>query len=157
MDKQHIVDEINVKVYKNGEGKIKGEVLNSVLIDIISFIEDRVTALKEDLVFITEEEYEALVNSGTTDSFAQGSSRLTKVILPDTITYIGWGAFSGCISLRTFIVLASTPPSLQSDTFNSTNSTFFIYVPDASVDAYKKATNWSQYQSRIKPLSEYVE
>lgn len=67
MDKQHIVDEINVKVYKNGEGKITGEVLNSVLIDIISFIEDRVTALKEDLVFITEEEYEALVNSGTVD------------------------------------------------------------------------------------------
>ena len=67
MDKQHIVDEINVKVYKNGEGKIKGEVLNSVLIDIISFIEDRVTALKEDLVFITEEEYEALVSSGTVD------------------------------------------------------------------------------------------
>lgn len=67
MDKQHIVDEINVKVYKNGEGKITGEVLNSVLIDIISFIEGRVTALKEDLVFITEEEYEALVNSGTVD------------------------------------------------------------------------------------------
>lgn len=67
MDKQHIVDEINVKVYKNGEGKITGEVLNSVLIDIISFIEDRVTALKDDLVFITEEEYEALVNSGTVD------------------------------------------------------------------------------------------
>ena len=67
MDKQHIVDEINVKVYKNGEGKIKGEVLNSVLIDIISFIEDRVTALKDDLVFITEEEYEALVSYGTVD------------------------------------------------------------------------------------------
>ena len=95
--------------------------------------------------------------TGTKDSFAQGSSRLTKVILPDTITYIGWGAFSGCTSLRTFIVLASTPPSLQSDTFNSTNSTFFIYVPDASVDAYKAATNWSTYADRIKPLSEYIE
>ena len=67
MDKQHIVDEINVKVYKNGEGKITGEVLNSVLIDIISFIEDRVTALKDDLVFITEEEYVSLVNSGSVD------------------------------------------------------------------------------------------
>ena len=95
--------------------------------------------------------------TSTRDSIAQGSSRLTKVILPDTITYIGWGAFSGCISLRTFIVLASTPPSLQSDTFNSTISTFFIYVPDASVDAYKNASGWSSFASRIKPLSEYVE
>ena len=67
MDKQHIVDEINVKVYKNGEGKITGEALNSVLIDIISFIEGSITTLKEDLVFITEEDYEALVNSGTVD------------------------------------------------------------------------------------------
>ena len=32
-----------------------------------------------------------------------------------------------------------------------------IYVPDNSVDAYKAATNWSQYADRIKPLSEYVE
>lgn len=93
----------------------------------------------------------------TRDSFAQNSSRLNKVILPDTIISIGWIAFGGCKSLKTFIVLASTPPSIQSDTFNSTNSTFSIFVPDESVEAYKSATNWTSYQSRIKPLSEYVE
>lgn len=44
--------------------------------------------------------------------------------------------------------------------FNSTpiaNGTGYIYVPDALVNDYKKATNWSVYANQIKPLSEYVE
>ena len=32
-----------------------------------------------------------------------------------------------------------------------------IYVPDSAVEAYKAATGWVSYASRIKPLSEYVE
>ena len=34
---------------------------------------------------------------------------------------------------------------------------FTIYVPDALVEQYKTATNWSKYADKIKPLSEYVE
>ena len=37
------------------------------------------------------------------------------------------------------------------------NSTGYIYVPDALVNEYKKATNWSVFANQIKPLSEYVE
>lgn len=91
----------------------------------------------------------------TKDAFAEASSRLTKVILPNTIISIGWTAFAYCKSLKTFIVLASTPPGLQSDTFRSTNSTFIIYVPDNSVEAYKTATNWSAYANKILPISQY--
>lgn len=91
----------------------------------------------------------------TKDSFAENSSRLTKVILPNTIISIGWSAFRLCKSLETIIVLASTPPSIQSDTFNATNSTFSIYVPDESVEAYKTATNWSAYANIILPLSQF--
>lgn len=32
-----------------------------------------------------------------------------------------------------------------------------IYVPDALVESYKTATNWSTYAEQIHPLSEYVE
>ena len=35
--------------------------------------------------------------------------------------------------------------------------TGYIYVPDALVNDYKKATNWSVFANQIKPLSEYVE
>ena len=77
-------------------------------------------------------------------------------------TWMKWGSseFINCSSLKTLIVEADTPPSIVRGTFNNTpiaSGNGYIYVPDASVDAYKAATNWSQYQDRIKPLSEYVE
>lgn len=40
---------------------------------------------------------------------------------------------------------------------SSTNTPTGIYVPDDLVDAFKAATNWSEYADRIKPVSEYVE
>lgn len=45
-------------------------------------------------------------------------------------------------------------------TFTNTliaSGTGFIYVPDALVESYKTATNWSTYADQILPLSEYVE
>ena len=48
----------------------------------------------------------------------------------------------------------TTPPTLNSNAYNGTHSDLKIYVPDASVEAYKTATNWSQYSSRIKGISE---
>ena len=85
---------------------------------------------------------------------------LKKVVLPDTITAINEASFRGCSSLVTFICLATTPPTLNTSAFTSTPisaKTGTIYVPDASVEAYKSASNWVNYESRIKPLSEYVE
>ena len=79
------------------------------------------------------------------------------VDLGDKIESIGQADFYGCISLASFICRAITPPTLaNANALNGTNNCP-IYVPDASVEAYKTATNWSQYQARIKPLSEYVE
>lgn len=40
---------------------------------------------------------------------------------------------------------------------SSTHSTFRIYVPDSLVNDYKTAENWSNIESYIRPLSEYVE
>lgn len=76
-----------------------------------------------------------------------------------TIGYQSFGRYVGTSGKNlTVVVRAATPPSLGGPLFGNINATFSaLYVPDASVDAYKEATNWSQYQSRIKPLSEYVE
>ena len=75
---------------------------------------------------------------------------------------IGDNSFGRFIGTRgnniTVVVRATTPPSLGSTLLYSSYSTLDnIYVPDASVDAYKEATNWSRYADIIKPLSEYVE
>lgn len=87
-------------------------------------------------------------------------------------------AFNGCSKLKTIDMLGGgsiSSPSLNPLTYfenlviRSTEkitstaslgwipSTASIYVPDALVEQYKTATNWSQKASQIKPLSEYVE
>ena len=98
-------------------------------------------------------------NSGNNLRGAFGDNpNLTKAILPATVTTIGAGAFAQCSLLKEFICKAETVPSLGDRVFHNTpieTKTGYIYVPDASVDAYKAATNWVTYAAQIKPLSEY--
>ena len=83
-----------------------------------------------------------------------GCSSLKKVVL-GAITSIDYNAFNGCKALEEVVITNETPGTLGSGVFGNTNNTFVIYVPDASVDAYKAATNWSTYADRIYPLSVY--
>ena len=64
--------------------------------------------------------------------------------------------FQGCTSLQYVICQAVTPPTIGTDNFTNTNNCP-IYVPDASVTAYREASVWVSYADRIKPLSEYTE
>ena len=78
---------------------------------------------------------------------------LAGITLPDTLTSIGGGAFNGCKSLQYIRIEATTPPTLSNtDAIPSTIRA--IYVPDASVEAYQAATNWSSFASKIKGISE---
>lgn len=92
------------------------------------------------------------VENLATNAFINCSS-MTLVEL-ENIKSIDSTAFAYCQNLTTIICRTSTPPTLGANVFHLTNNCP-IYVPDASVDAYKSATNWSSYASRIKPLSEY--
>lgn len=78
-------------------------------------------------------------------------SNLKNVVVPSGVTVIDKGAFSGCSSMTSLTVLPSTPPSLEySDAFHSMGGT--IYVPAASLNAYKTASGWSSYASKIKAI-----
>lgn len=81
----------------------------------------------------------------------QTCSNLTSVTILDSVTSIGSSAFRYCSRLASVTVLAATPPTLGSSVFNNTNNCP-IYVPSASVDVYKSATNWSTYASRIQAI-----
>ena len=75
---------------------------------------------------------------------------LTSITIPDSVTSIGDYAYYSCSHLTSVYCKATTPPSLGDNyVFGSNGSGRKIYVPAESVDAYKSATNWSEYASAI--------
>lgn len=85
------------------------------------------------------------------DAFSS-TSALTKATIPATVTSLGAFVFGGS-SVTEIHFKGSTPATLSisgnKDTFSDIPSTCKIYVPSASVDAYKKANIWSNYASQI--------
>ena len=76
-------------------------------------------------------------------------SSLTSVTIPDSVTEIGCAAFSWCGSLTSVYCKPTTPPAGGYGMFYNNASGRKIYVPAASVDAYKSAKGWSEYASDI--------
>lgn len=80
---------------------------------------------------------------------------LTRLDLGPGCVSIGSHACYGCLYLETVIVRNATAvPTLGNNAFSNTSNTLSIYVPDIMLEQYKTATNWSQYTSQIKGLSE---
>lgn len=79
-------------------------------------------------------------------------SGFTSITIPNSVTSIGYQTFYNCSGLNSIIVNSSTPPTLGGATFDNTNNCP-IYVPAESVEAYKTATYWSNYASRITAIT----
>ena len=76
----------------------------------------------------------------------------TSITIPNSVTNIGDSAFQNCTSLTSVTVEATNPPTLGNNVFYNTNANLVIYVPAGSVDAYKAANNWSNYESKIQAI-----
>ena len=108
------------------------------------------------------------------DSTFNACSSLTNIIIPNSVTRIGSSAFYYCnlssinipsgvtfmgdevfgrnSGMTSVTVNAITPPTLGSKVFDYTNNCP-IYVPCESVEAYKAASGWKSYASRIQGIS----
>ena len=78
-----------------------------------------------------------------------GCYSLTSMTIPDGITKIGGSAFAECDRLQSVYCKATLPPDGGYGMFDNNASGRKIYVPRASVSAYKSATSWSNYSSYI--------
>ena len=72
---------------------------------------------------------------------------LTSITIPSSVTSIGSSAFRNCDTLTTVTLEATTPPTIQTNTFDDTVQRY--EVPAESVEAYKTATNWANYADKI--------
>lgn len=84
---------------------------------------------------------------------------LTSVTIGSGVTTIGRSAFYNCTSMASITIKATTPPTLVANSdgysrnqFDKTNNCP-ILVPAASVEAYKAATGWVKYASRIQSIT----
>ena len=80
---------------------------------------------------------------------------LTSVVIGNGVIIIEDGAFTDCFRLQSVIIHAATPPTITKILdypFDNTNNCP-IYVPSGSVNAYKTASGWSTYASRIQAIS----
>lgn len=69
-------------------------------------------------------------------------SNIVRVILPETVRFIGEQAFNGCTSLDTLEMQGTVPPTLESNAFTDVED-FAVLVPCHSADTYRNTENWS--------------
>ncbi|MBQ2032784.1 MAG: leucine-rich repeat domain-containing protein, partial [Alistipes sp.] len=83
-------------------------------------------------------------------------SGLTAINIPYAVTLIDNQAFAYCRNLTRVDCYPQTPPTMilneissQYRQFEDVSADCKIYVPTASVDAYKAAEGWSSYADKI--------
>ena len=129
------MDNIIKNVYENGQGTI-------TFSEAITAIGENAFSDCGNLASITIPE--TLTTIGK-QAFS-GCNSLASITLPGGITTIGDQAFSGCNNLARVYCPPTTPPTLGSSVFPRSAT---IFVPSASVNAYKSANEWSSYAEKI--------
>ncbi|MCR5049989.1 MAG: leucine-rich repeat domain-containing protein, partial [Paludibacteraceae bacterium] len=84
-------------------------------------------------------------------SVFRNCSYLESVELPSTMQSIGYCCFWGCTHLNKVVVKAQVPPTIDATSFYGMDLQTPVYVPDASVAAYKADALWGLFN--IQPMS----
>lgn len=86
------------------------------------------------------------------DRAFKGCISLEKIILPETVTNLGWECFDGTTMVT---LMAIEPPVIAFNTDLSSNMMgefVLVNVPEASLDSYKSANYWKDMAKRVFPI-----
>lgn len=81
-----------------------------------------------------------------------------ELILPSSLEELGSYCFAGCTKLKRVSCAATTPPTVKANrpSFDGVDlSKVTLYVPSASVDAYKAHATWKKFD--VKPIPTTVD
>lgn len=179
-DENKTLSGVTVNTSVVAESKLPQMVSNDTAFDLTAADLAGVTKIGEYAFFNSKLSGIEIPNNTTSIekyAFANCTS-LTSVTLPDSVTIIGTNAFDECTSLTsitipdsvtnigtyalrigdstnkaTITMLRTTPPSIQSNTFNASYLNQII-VPVGCGDAYKTATNWATFADYIVEAAE---
>lgn len=88
----------------------------------------------------------------------EGCTQLSSILIPKNVTFIGCSAFAECTGLMEVICLAPTPPIAGVSANPSPSDWMFagvdianvrLYVPMESIELYRNADQWKDFQIRI--------
>ena len=83
-------------------------------------------------------------------------NKLTVMTIPSSVATIGEYALNFCTGLTKLFVHATTPPTVGTNAFINVNLAIPVYVPAASLDAYKAANIWKEFTKLQALVTEFT-
>ena len=81
---------------------------------------------------------------------------IEKLVIPDNVENILDGAFQDCFGISSIVCQGTTPPFIQTNTFNGVSKdNFTLEVPESAIQQYQAASGWSDFK-RIAAHRELV-
>ena len=82
----------------------------------------------------------------------ENCDNMTTVIIPASVTDVETRIFTGCKGLTSIVCKCTTPPVSpnyddKSPEFEGVDKTIPVYVPEGTIDAYKKAKGWELFSN----------
>ncbi len=134
------------KLTLNNEAIVNNANLTSINLDNVIYIADY--AICENPKLETIGSFSNELTYIGREAFRNDTKLAGNITIPASVETIGYRAFWNCGSITSIIMEATTPPTMNNESFSGALS-YPIYVPAGSVDAYKTANNWRNIASRI--------
>ena len=120
----------------------------------VNFADDgRLTTIGNWVFYNCHELKDVVIPEGVTEighAAFYGCTYLKDLTLPASLQSIADNGFAGCSKLAQIQVNAIIPPQVDARTFEDVDRSIPVIVPDESVEQYKSAPVWKEFNIRGK-------